>query len=65
MATILAEKRSGCNCQKLQRSFSLVGSKSETPPALAVWSFNFDLQSSSKKNEDTTRFSGVEFQLQP
>jgi putative transposase len=43
MATILAEKRSGCNCQKLQRSFSLVGSKSE----------------------DTTRFSGVEFQLGP
>src|SRR4029453_6404175 len=37
----------------------------KTPPASAVWSFNFRLRRASQGREDTTRFSGVEFQFQP
>ena len=39
--------------------------KRKTPPALAAWSFNFDLQQSFAETQDTTDFSRVEFQLQP
>lgn len=39
--------------------------KPETPPALAAWRFNFDLQQTPAKTKDTTYFSSVEFQFQP
>ena len=39
--------------------------KTKTPPALAAWSFNFDLQQTPAKTKDTTYFSSVGFQLQP
>ena len=29
----------------------------ETPPALAAWSFNFDLPQSFVETQDTTRFA--------